>query len=94
MKSAAHSIRPANYFQALIVQGEERCRLLRWVNTSKIHHILVPTSASNTLAILGVGPFFDPIIRKEVTCICFAPATGHKGEAPGLNELVAFLRKD
>jgi hypothetical protein len=78
--------------QAVVLRGAWRDRALAWPGSAKLLAVHVPTLTPDTLAVIGVGAYFEPLIRGDLAfCACVAPCEPEE-ENKNLRPLVEFLR--
>lgn len=78
--------------QAVVLRGVWRDRALAWPGSAHLLAIHVPALTPDTLAVIGVGAYFEPLIRGDLAfCACVAPCDVEEKEKD-LGPLVEFLR--
>ena len=102
--------RPQQYIQLFNLRNLWRARAIDWLNRQRQrrYYLTIPIGGVDELNIMGVGSFFDPIIRgDDAMCMCFLPeeffmSVLHKKtfdsnvpaiEEKDLNQLAQFLRQ-
>lgn len=79
--------------QTIVLRGVWRNRALAWPGSANLVAIHVPALTPDTLAVIGVGAYFEPLIRGDLAfCACVAPCDAEEKEKD-LHPLVEFLRQ-
>src|ERR1700722_12436797 len=59
-----------SYWQMVILRGALRYCALAWPGSAKLIAVHIPIAEPNTLAIMGSGSYFEPLITDEAFCMC------------------------
>lgn len=80
-----------SYVQLVALRGAQRHHALSWPGSRKLISVHVPLSDPDSLAIIGIGSYFEAFLNDEALCICYGkylPAEKEKNLKP----LVEYLR--
>lgn len=79
------------FVQMVAVRGDARIRLLEWAEAREFFMFLPPTCDPDSLTVLGLGSFFEPVFEAGVMCMCIASSCAASPEGD-IAEIAEFLR--
>lgn len=80
------------FVQTFSVRGEMYRRFQAFTARTPILCARVPIKDPDSLALVGAGPYFDPVFGAECMALCFGEAPQYQNDQAPLNDLAEWLR--